>query len=162
MYGFVPPLYCTSQVHNTRIDQSTLAFTVICIPHYNSWIINVCVCIIHVQLLVGILLCATNFSPSFLNREVMVVAIHNISGFVEVDKDGNWTCPSDKKNKHGVIPNPVCHLFPSLPHYDPLPLPLAVRHHVYCNSCFHSVLYSWVKKQKTKATYIIRLRLTFW
>uniref|UniRef100_A0A0E0BE65 NERD domain-containing protein n=1 Tax=Oryza glumipatula TaxID=40148 RepID=A0A0E0BE65_9ORYZ len=41
------------------------------------------------------------------NREVMVVAIHNISGFVEVDKDGNWTCPSDKKNKHGVIPNPV-------------------------------------------------------
>ncbi|KAL6642624.1 hypothetical protein ACP70R_020805 [Stipagrostis hirtigluma subsp. patula] len=40
-------------------------------------------------------------------REVMVVAIKNCSGFVEVDKDGNWSCPTDKKRKQEIIPNPV-------------------------------------------------------
>jgi hypothetical protein len=36
----------------------------------------------------------------------MVVAIKNLSGFVEVDKDGNWY--TEKKRKQEVIPNPVC------------------------------------------------------
>jgi len=40
-------------------------------------------------------------------REVMVVAIKNFSGFVEADKDGNWSCPTDKKRKQEIIPNPV-------------------------------------------------------
>ncbi|TVU31533.1 hypothetical protein EJB05_23220 [Eragrostis curvula] len=40
-------------------------------------------------------------------REVMVVAIKNFSGFIEVDKDGNWSCPTDKKRKQEIIPNPV-------------------------------------------------------
>ncbi|XP_062200801.1 uncharacterized protein LOC133903433 isoform X2 [Phragmites australis] len=40
-------------------------------------------------------------------RELMVVAIKNFSGFVEVDKDGNWSCPSDKKRKQEIFPNPV-------------------------------------------------------
>jgi len=35
----------------------------------------------------------------------MVVAIKNLSGFVEVDKDGNWY--TEKKRKQEVIPNPV-------------------------------------------------------
>ncbi|KAM0854169.1 hypothetical protein ACQ4PT_050621 [Festuca glaucescens] len=38
-------------------------------------------------------------------REVMVVAIKNLSGFVEVDKDGNWY--TEKKRKQEVVPNPV-------------------------------------------------------
>lgn len=38
----------------------------------------------------------------------MVVAINNLSGFVEVDKDGNWS--TEKKRKQEVIPNPVCNL----------------------------------------------------
>ncbi|GJN20217.1 hypothetical protein PR202_gb07566 [Eleusine coracana subsp. coracana] len=42
-----------------------------------------------------------------VNREVMVVAIKNFSGFIEVDKDGNWSCPTDKKRKQEIIPNPV-------------------------------------------------------
>jgi hypothetical protein len=40
----------------------------------------------------------------------MVVAIKNLSGFVEADKDGNWSCPTDKKHKHEIFPNPVCGL----------------------------------------------------
>ncbi|PAN48237.1 hypothetical protein PAHAL_9G370000 [Panicum hallii] len=40
-------------------------------------------------------------------REVMVVAVKNFSGFVEADKDGNWSCPTDKKRKQEIIPNPV-------------------------------------------------------
>ncbi|XP_066376210.1 uncharacterized protein [Miscanthus floridulus] len=40
-------------------------------------------------------------------REVMVVAIKNFSGFVEADKDGNWSCPTDKKRKQEIFPNPV-------------------------------------------------------
>lgn len=40
-------------------------------------------------------------------REVMVVGIKNFSGFVEADKDGNWSCPTDKKRKQEIIPNPV-------------------------------------------------------
>lgn len=44
------------------------------------------------------------------NREVMVVAIKNFSGFIEADKDGNWSCPTDKKRKHEIFPNPVCGL----------------------------------------------------
>jgi len=40
----------------------------------------------------------------------MVVAIKNFSGFVEADKDGNWSCPTDKKRKQEIIPNPVCGL----------------------------------------------------
>jgi hypothetical protein len=43
-----------------------------------------------------------------VDREVMVVAIKNLSGFVEVDKDGNWY--TEKKRKQEVIPNPVCNL----------------------------------------------------
>lgn len=38
-------------------------------------------------------------------REVMMVAVKNLSGFVEVDKDGNWS--SEKKRKQEVLPNPV-------------------------------------------------------
>jgi hypothetical protein len=37
----------------------------------------------------------------------MVVVIKNFSGFIEVDKDGNWSCPTDKKRKQEIIPNPV-------------------------------------------------------
>ncbi|CAN6288670.1 unnamed protein product [Urochloa humidicola] len=40
-------------------------------------------------------------------REVMVLAIKNFSGFIEADKDGNWSCPTDKKRKQEIIPNPV-------------------------------------------------------
>lgn len=39
-----------------------------------------------------------------------MVAIKNLSGFVEADKDGNWSCPTDKKHKHEIFPNPVCGL----------------------------------------------------
>jgi hypothetical protein len=39
-----------------------------------------------------------------------VVVIKNFSGFIEVDKDGNWSCPTDKKRKQEIIPNPVCDL----------------------------------------------------
>ena len=38
----------------------------------------------------------------------MVVAIKNLSGFVEIDKDGNWY--TEKKRKQETIPNPVCNL----------------------------------------------------
>ncbi|KAG6518359.1 uncharacterized protein LOC122056499 [Zingiber officinale] len=40
-------------------------------------------------------------------REVMVVAIRNFSGFVEVSGDGNWVCTSDKKHKPKTYPDPV-------------------------------------------------------
>ncbi|GJM91574.1 hypothetical protein PR202_ga07957 [Eleusine coracana subsp. coracana] len=49
----------------------------------------------------------SNPGPVGYRREVMVVAIKNFSGFIEVDKDGNWSCPTDKKRKQEIIPNPV-------------------------------------------------------
>lgn len=35
------------------------------------------------------------------------MAIKNFTGFVEADKDGNWSCPTDKKRKQEIVPNPV-------------------------------------------------------
>ncbi|KAG1362030.1 hypothetical protein COCNU_10G002490 [Cocos nucifera] len=40
-------------------------------------------------------------------REVMVVAVRNFSGFVEVGKDGSWVCIGDKKHKAETYPDPV-------------------------------------------------------
>ncbi|OAY62670.1 uncharacterized protein LOC109707573 [Ananas comosus] len=40
-------------------------------------------------------------------RELMVVAVRNFAGFVEVDKDGNWVCTTDKKHRPETHPNPV-------------------------------------------------------
>lgn len=35
---------------------------------------------------------------NFYEREVMVVAVRSLSGFVEVGKDGNWVCSKDGKH----------------------------------------------------------------
>lgn len=40
-------------------------------------------------------------------REVMVVAVKNIRGFVEVGKDGDWVCVGDKKHKPESFSDPV-------------------------------------------------------
>jgi len=51
----------------------------------------------------------------------MVVAIKNFSGFVEADKDGNWSCPTDKKRKQEIIPNPVGDLWTTFSAYSSQP-----------------------------------------
>ncbi|KAM0935459.1 hypothetical protein DsansV1_C29g0212031 [Dioscorea sansibarensis] len=40
-------------------------------------------------------------------KEVMVVAVKNIRGFVEVGKDGDWVCVGDKKHKPDSFSDPV-------------------------------------------------------
>ncbi|XP_078156007.1 plasma protein [Carex rostrata] len=43
-------------------------------------------------------------------KEILVVAVRNFSGYVQVDKEGNWTCISDKKHKTETHPDPVLEL----------------------------------------------------
>ncbi|XP_010919961.1 uncharacterized protein [Elaeis guineensis] len=40
-------------------------------------------------------------------REVMVVAVRNFFGFVEVGKDGSWVCTGNKKQKPEIHPDPM-------------------------------------------------------
>ncbi|CAD5176035.1 unnamed protein product [Musa acuminata subsp. malaccensis] len=40
-------------------------------------------------------------------REVMVVAVRNFSGFVEIGDNENWVCTSDKKHRPQSHPDPV-------------------------------------------------------
>jgi hypothetical protein len=40
-------------------------------------------------------------------KEILVVAVRKFSGYVQVDKEGNWTCISDKKQKTETHPDPV-------------------------------------------------------
>lgn len=47
-------------------------------------------------------------------REILVVAVRNFSGYIQVDKEGNWTCISDKKHKAETHPDPVNNFFGSL------------------------------------------------
>ncbi|RWW02604.1 hypothetical protein GW17_00034300 [Ensete ventricosum] len=44
-------------------------------------------------------------------REVMVVAVRNFSGFVEIGGNESWVCTSDKKHKPQSRPDPVTHPF---------------------------------------------------
>ncbi|KAJ3681696.1 hypothetical protein LUZ60_014269 [Juncus effusus] len=41
------------------------------------------------------------------NKEIMVVAVRNFAGFVQVGTDGNWTCVSHKNNAIKSHPDPV-------------------------------------------------------
>ncbi|PKA53051.1 hypothetical protein AXF42_Ash002032 [Apostasia shenzhenica] len=43
-------------------------------------------------------------------REVMVVAVRNFSGFVDVGEGGNWVCTVDNKHKPEFHPDPVLEL----------------------------------------------------
>ncbi|THU74543.1 hypothetical protein C4D60_Mb04t34480 [Musa balbisiana] len=43
-------------------------------------------------------------------REVMVVAVRNFSGFVEIGGNENWVCTSDKKHRPQSHPDPVIEL----------------------------------------------------
>ncbi|KAJ0970780.1 hypothetical protein J5N97_018739 [Dioscorea zingiberensis] len=40
-------------------------------------------------------------------KEVMVIAVRNIQGFVEVGKDGEWVCVGDNKHKTETFSDPV-------------------------------------------------------
>jgi hypothetical protein len=40
--------------------------------------------------------------------------VKNFSGFVQVNKEGNWTCTSEKKHKTETHPDPVNNIFCSL------------------------------------------------
>lgn len=41
------------------------------------------------------------------DKEVMVVAVRNFNGFVEIAEDGNWICTGASKRKPEVYPDPV-------------------------------------------------------
>ncbi|XP_073297839.1 uncharacterized protein [Primulina huaijiensis] len=41
------------------------------------------------------------------DEEAVVISVKNVSGFISVDKDGNWVCTSGKHRKTELIPNPV-------------------------------------------------------
>ncbi|KAG6400712.1 hypothetical protein SASPL_137554 [Salvia splendens] len=41
------------------------------------------------------------------NHEAIVISVKNVSGFVSVDKDGNWVCTDKKHRRTDRLPNPV-------------------------------------------------------
>ncbi|XP_057800679.1 uncharacterized protein LOC131016106 [Salvia miltiorrhiza] len=41
------------------------------------------------------------------NREATLISVTNISGFVSVDKDGNWVCTDRKNRRTECLPDPV-------------------------------------------------------
>ncbi|KAG8381681.1 hypothetical protein BUALT_Bualt06G0146800 [Buddleja alternifolia] len=41
------------------------------------------------------------------HQEAVVISVQNVSGFVSIDKDGNWMCTNAKNHKIETIPNPV-------------------------------------------------------
>ncbi|KAL0400449.1 UNVERIFIED_CONTAM: hypothetical protein Slati_4074800 [Sesamum latifolium] len=41
------------------------------------------------------------------DQEAVVISVKNVSGFVSIDKDGNWACTDAKNHKTEHIPNPV-------------------------------------------------------
>lgn len=42
-----------------------------------------------------------------MSREAAVISVKNVSGFVSVDKDGNWECMGGDKHKTERLPDPV-------------------------------------------------------